>query len=49
MGAFIDAFKDVIYGSCIAVVVMISVVILHRMGIIDFDILEWFKRRKERR
>jgi hypothetical protein len=49
MGAFIDAFKDVIYGSCIAAVVMISVVILHRMGIIDFDILEWFKRRKERR
>jgi uncharacterized protein HemY len=49
MGAFIDAFKDVIYGSCIAAVVMILVVILHRMEIIDFDILEWFKGRKKRR
>jgi hypothetical protein len=48
MGAFIDAFKDIIWGSCIAAVVMISVVVLHKMGIIDFDILEWFKRRKRR-
>jgi len=49
MGAFMDTFKDIIYGSCIAAVIMISVVVLNKMGVIDFDILEWLKRRKERR
>jgi hypothetical protein len=49
MGGFIDVFKDFIYGSCIAAVIMILIVVLNKMGIIDFDIFEWFKSRKERR
>jgi len=49
MGVFVDTLKDVIYGSCIAALVMISIVVLNKMGIIDFDILEWFKKRKERK
>ena len=48
MEAFVDAFKDIIYGGCAAAVIMILAVILHRMKIIDFDILEWFKSKKER-
>lgn len=47
MGGFVDTFKDIIYGSCIAAVVMISIVVLNKMGIIDFDILEWFKRKRK--
>jgi hypothetical protein len=49
MGVFVDAFRDVIYGSCIAAVILILAVILHKAGIINFDILEWFKRKKEMR
>jgi hypothetical protein len=38
--AFLDTFRDIIYGACIVAVIMISAIILHRIGIIDFDILE---------
>lgn len=49
MEPFVKTFKDIIEGACIAAVIMILVVILHKVGIINFDILEWFKRKKERR
>jgi len=43
MGEFIT---DVIYGSCLAAFGMIILVILHRIGIIKFNLLEWFRGQK---
>ena len=41
---------SILFAVCIiAVVMMIIAVILHRMGIIDFDILEWFKLKQEKK
>jgi len=48
MEGFADTFRDIVYGASLTAVIMVSLVILHRIGIIDFDILEWFKRRKEK-
>ncbi len=49
MGAFVETFKDVIYGASIWAAIMIVMVILHKAGIIDFDILHWSKKKRERR
>ena len=48
MEGFADTFRDIFYGASVAAVIMVLMVILHRIGIIDFNILEWFKRKKER-